>query len=170
MTILIAESIRRKRLITPFMEEKQIYHHPGYEPLFRKGSDPFTLSYGASYAGYDIRMSLSDQDDWLTTLKILPQQFKLVHSIEKFHMTNDVLGKVADKSTLARKGLAVQNTIIEPGWCGYLTLELTNHGDEVIELYHSMPIAQVIFFNLEKEVDGYDGKYQNQENMPVEAR
>lgn len=24
--------------------------------------------------------------------------------------------------------------------------------------------------NLEKEVDGYDGKYQNQENMPVEAR
>lgn len=174
MTILVSESIEHKGLITPFLDEKHTFNHPGYGPVFKEGSDPFTLSYGASYAGYDIRMSLHEnigESEWgLEAVRLMPQQFRLVHSIEHFNMTDDVLGKVADKSTLARKGLAVQNTIIEPGWKGYLTLEITNHGDEVIELYHDMPIAQIIFFNLEKSVDGYKGKYQNQENRPVGAR
>ena len=45
-------------------------------------------------------------------------------------MPSDVLGQVCDKSTWARRGVAVQNTIIEPGWRGYLTVELTNHSGE----------------------------------------
>jgi dCTP deaminase len=39
------------------------------------------------------------------------------------------MGIVHDKSTWARRGLVVQNTVIEPGWHGYqTTIELTNHG------------------------------------------
>ena len=34
------------------------------------------------------------------------------------------MGIVHDKSTWARRGLVVQNTVIEPGWHGYLTIEV----------------------------------------------
>ena len=96
--------------------------------------------------------------------------FTLASTLEHFAMPNDVLGHGADKSTWARRGLAAQNTIIEPGWRGFLTLELTNHGAEVISIKAGTPIAQIIFHRLEASAERpYAGKYQDQENCPVEA-
>lgn len=63
---------------------------------------------------------------------------------------------------MARIGLAVQNTVLEPGWSGYLTLELTNHGNQAIMLRDKMPIAQVIFHQGKKPKNLYEGRYQNQ--------
>lgn len=86
-------------------------------------------------------------------------------------MPIDLLGRVADKSTLARRGLAVQNTIIEPGWRGYLTLELSNHGRDAIEIVAGMPIAQIIFDVLDEPAERpYAGKYQDQRAGAVPAR
>jgi len=86
-------------------------------------------------------------------------------------MPLDLLGRVTDKSTWARRFLTVQNTIIEPGWCGYLTLELTNHSDVDIHIMRGMPIAQIIFDVLDEPTEKpYMGKYQNQQSGPVAAR
>ena len=41
-------------------------------------------------------------------------------SIEFFNMPKYLVGIVHDKSSLARQGLSVFNTVIEPGWKGYL--------------------------------------------------
>lgn len=145
--ILSAQSIRgRSGMIDPFVERA----------LFG------TLSYGLSPAGYDIRIA--------ETLTLYGHGFALASSIEQFDMPYDVLARVADKSTWARRGLCVQNTIIEPGWRGYLTLELTNHTEQPIELSVGMPIAQVIFELLdEPTAQPYpeDGKYQDQQQGPV---
>ena len=76
---------------------------------------------------------------------------------------DDVLGTVHDKSTWARQGLAAQTTVIEPGWRGYLTLELTNHGYSDIILKDGMPIAQIIFWKMSEPTEiAYRGKYQDQ--------
>lgn len=86
-------------------------------------------------------------------------------------MPNDVLAKVSDKSTWARRGIAVQNTVIEPGWRGFLTLEITNHGKQIIDIAAGMPIAQIIFHRLEAPAENpYSGKYQNQAAGPQPAR
>ena len=82
-------------------------------------------------------------------------------------MPPDVLGIVHDKSTWARLGLACQNTVIEPGWHGWLTLELTNHGTEALTIERGMPIAQVIFHFVDDDTVGYEGKYQDQRRGPV---
>jgi dCTP deaminase len=127
-------------------------------------------SYGLSHAGYDIRIKQS--------IFLFPQRdrsmllsFSLASSIERFQMPNDVLGIVHDKSSWARVGIAVQNTVIEPGWCGHLTLEITNHGPEAVELVEGDPIAQVIFHRLEAPAEKtYTGKYQNQPDMPIPAK
>ena len=103
------------------------------------------MTYGVGPAGYDVRI---DQD-----VVIPPGGFTLASTVERFTMPNDLLGIVHDKSTWARLGLALQNTVIEPGWCGFLTLELTNHSSEMLRLYRGMPIAQVVFHMTDEPVD-----------------
>ena len=152
----------------------------------------FGMTYGLGPAGYDVRIEFglndkgshypkdpngyveSDDDIYIPEYipyKTLKQgQFSLASTMEKFHMPKDVVGIVHDKSTWARRGIAVQNTVIEPGWNGYLTLEITNHGHENITIMRGMPIAQIIFHKTDEPTFGYDGKYQNQERGPQEAR
>lgn len=120
------------------------------------------VSWGLSEAGYDIRTKQN------LTLYYF-DKFRLASSLEEFDMPNDLVGIVHDKSTWARQGLSVFNTVIEPGWKGFLTLELVYHGNGSVTIPAGAGIAQVIFHQL-TDKKGYDGKYQNQENMPVEAR
>lgn len=147
MSILSAQSIRRIQPVEPFSE--------------RTVQDGMT--YGLSAAGYDVRI---DQD-----VRLLPGKFCLASTIERFTMPNNVIAFVHDKSSLARRGLAVQNTVIEPGWCGYLTLELTNHSDTPIHIMRGAPISQIVFHWLDEPTQQpYDGKYQNQERGAQPAR
>lgn len=84
-------------------------------------------------------------------------------------MPCDLMGIVHDKSTWARRGLSVFNTVIEPGWHGFLTLELVYHGEGELIIPAGAGIAQVVFHMLE-EPRAYTGKYQNQPDKPVPAR
>jgi len=145
--ILPAQHIPRD-IVTPF---------PGRRVCRRTGA-----SYGLSACGYDIRIK---QDLWLW-----PIGYRLASSVERFQMPADVCGFVCDKSTLARRGIAVQNTFVEPGWEGWLTLELTNHGLLPVRIHAGQPIAQVVFARLEAAtVAPYRGKYQDQPDRPVAA-
>jgi len=152
MTVLSAQSILERRdMISPMLDTSY--------------KDAIGNSHGLSACGYDISIAEKVKVDHR-----LP--FVLTSSLEKFRMPDDVVGIVHDKSTWARRGLAVQNTVIEPGWCGYLTLELSynkTHGQ--IYIPEGCAIAQVIFHLLDKPTDyPYSGKYQNQEAGPQEAR
>ena len=119
-------------------------------------------SYGLAEAGYDIRIKQS------VTLHPL-KRFALASTVEYFQMPNDHVAIVHDKSTWARRKLSVFNTVIEPGWKGWLTLELVYHGWKPLHITAGSGIAQCIFHEI-KTPATYEGKYQNQENHPVAAR
>lgn len=160
MAILSAQSITEAcavaGLVTPccVRTEVEVPDRPG---------QTLRLTYGLSSCGYDIRLDAG--------VTISPRQFVLASSLEHFAMPEDLMGVVHDKSTWARRGLAVQNTVIEPGWHGYLTLELTNHGAEQIIIGDGWPIAQVVFHELDRATNQpYSGKYQFQERGPQGAR
>ena len=119
------------------------------------------VSHGLSEAGYDIRIA---QTMWLHPLR----KFRLASSIEYFRMPDDLVGVVHDKSTWARRKLSVFNTVIEPGWCGWLTLELVYHGWTPLKLEKGMGIAQVLFSEIESP-STYMGKYQYASDKPQEA-
>ena len=144
--ILSAQSIRRRGIISPF-NERTIAHG---------------LSFGLSSCGYDVRIK-----EPVTFRGAF--QFSLASTIEHFNMPTDVVGRVHDKSTWARRGLAIQNTIIEPGWRGYLTLELSNNDrDNTLRIEAGAPIAQIIFELLDYETEApYSGKYMDQPSCPV---
>lgn len=136
-------------------------------------STAFGMTHGLGPAGYDVTLDWGQQSNGepINFVWLDPNQFKLAATIERFRLPYNVLGVVHDKSTWARRGLCVQNTVLEPGWQGYLTLELTNHGREGLQLWRGMPIAQVVFHYLDQPTDRpYLGKYQNQEAGPQKAR
>lgn len=119
-------------------------------------------TYGLSSCGYDVRLA---QGVWLW-----PFWGRLASIIEKIQMPNDLCAEVKDKSTNARMFILVQNTIIEPGWSGYLTVELTRMLPWPIRLKKGTPIAQIIFKKLDyPTINPYKGKYQHQENQPQKA-
>lgn len=122
----------------------------------------YGMSYGVSVAGYDIRCSQS--------ILLQPGEFKLASSVEEFNMPLDLIGIVHDKSTWARCGLALQNTVIEPGWKGFLTLELSNHSQKTLHVPYGAPIAQILFHAVDRVTDGYSGKYQDQADGPQPAK
>jgi dCTP deaminase len=94
----------------------------------------------------------------------------LASTIEHFDMPNDVMAIVHDKSTWARRGVAVQNTVIEPGWRGWLTLEITMHAWRLLRIRSGTPIAQIVFHRLEAPTErSYQGKYQDQRRGPQPA-
>jgi dCTP deaminase len=95
-------------------------------------------------------------------------RFTIASAIEEFQMPHDLVGVVHDKSTWARRGLSVFNTVIEPGWKGFLTLELIYHGNEPLHIKAGSGIAQILFSRVENPA-AYDGKYQNQADRPVAA-
>ena len=121
------------------------------------------LSYGLTDCGYDIRIA---QDVTL----FLGRRFVLASAIEEFDMPDNLMGRVLNKSTWARLGLdASSTTNIEPGWKGFLTLELTYSGIMPLRIKAGMGIAQVIFEQLSVPAQ-YSGKYQNQKNKPTQAK
>lgn len=161
--ILPAQTIRK--LCTPEQKGKKITK-PMVHP-FSERTPSGGLTFGLSAAGYDVRIAES------VDLYAVDggMGFQLASTIEQFCMPNDVLAVVHDKSTWARRGLAVQNTVIEPGWSGYLTLELSNHSNRLIQIPKGAPIAQVVFMRLEAPTEQpYEGRYQNQEAGPQAAR
>lgn len=125
------------------------------------------VSYGLGEAGYDIRIK---QEICFVHLHMKPmKRFQLASAMEEFVMPRNLTGIVHDKSTWARRGLSVFNTVIEPGWKGFLTLELVYHGEEDLIIPAGAGIAQVIFHETSCSAE-YEGKYQNQEDEPVPAR
>jgi dCTP deaminase len=130
------------------------------------------VSWGLSEAGYDIRIKQDIEfaagGIWIDGMWMGDGNFTLASAIEEFQMPNNLVGIVHDKSTWARQGLSVFNTVIEPGWCGFLTLELVYHGREQLHIPAGAGIAQVIFHETIERAS-YDGKYQNQPDRPVEG-
>lgn len=147
---------------------------------------PGGTSYGLSSFGYDVRVG----NEWVTYRRnndvpldpanilesdtcrvvsdefILRQgQFVLAHTIETLDLPRDCLGLVKDKSSLARCGMHVQNTVLEPGWRGQVTLEIFNNSPRPVLIRAGQGIAQVIFERGAPCMVSYadrKGKYQGQ--------
>lgn len=142
--LLSAQTIRRRIAIVPFHEQS---------------NGILGLSYGLGPAGYDVRLQ--------EKLVLEAHGWALGSVIEHVELPIDVAGSVHDKSTWARVGIAVQNTTIEPGWHGWLTLEIANHSPVQVILPAGVPIAKLRFQLLDMPSEQpYRGRYMAQLQGP----
>ncbi len=97
-----------------------------------------------------------------------PGEFVLGSTAERVGIPNDLVARLEGKSSLGRLGLLIHSTAgyVDPGWDGYLTLELSNVANLPITLYPGMKIGQISFIKLTTPTDvpyGSAGnKYQGQ--------
>lgn len=161
-----------------------------YEPaLVSEVLGERVVSFGPSSAGYDVRAA----DEWMlfdrdpspldplawdaassrkvtaSSITLDPGGFALARTVERFRVPRNVLVVCLGKSTYARCGLIVNVTPLEPGWEGYVTLELSNTGHRPVIVRANQGIAQMIFHHTAAPVrTSYadrKGKYQHQEGI-----
>jgi dCTP deaminase len=150
------------------------------------------ISYGLSSYGYDYRISdeffIPNPDykgvidpknispELFTTIKqktveIAPNSYLLAKSYEYFRIPRDILIISFGKSTLARAGVIVNVTPLEPEWEGYLTISIGNLSPYPVKLYPFEGIGQLVFLRAENlcktSYKDKKGKYQAQKKITV---
>lgn len=98
-----------------------------------------------------------------------PRDFVLGTTIERVEIPDDLIAHVEGRSSLGRLAIVVHATagIIDPGYEGQVTLELSNLGSAPVALKHGMRISQLTFTELKNPAErpyGADrgSKYQGQ--------
>jgi dCTP deaminase len=177
----IREMALKQGMIEPFVD-RQVRFDEGEK----------VISFGLSSYGYDLRVSnefkiftnvhnsLIDPKNFsetafvhieADTCIIPPNSFALARSVEYFRIPKDVLTLCVGKSTYARCGIIVNVTPFEPGWEGYVTLEISNTTPLPAKIYANEGLAQVLFYRWAEscEVSYADrqGKYMGQTKITL---
>ena len=100
-----------------------------------------------------------------------PGEFVLGSTFERITLSDDIVARLEGKSSLGRIGLLIHSTagFVDPGFDGYLTLELANVANLPIAIYPQMLIGQISFYQMSSPADhpyGSDeigSKYQGQQ-------
>jgi dCTP deaminase len=75
-----------------------------------------------------------------------PGEFVIARSLEYLSLSDDLSAEAVGRSSLGRLGLVIATaTMVQPGFKGTITLELTNVGNAPLVLEVGIPIAQVVF-------------------------
>lgn len=105
---------------------------------------------------------------------MMPGEFILGSTSEFFNVPDDVGGEVKVKSTYARNGLIMAPTVLEPGWCGHLTLEIYNPLPHMAKIYIHEGISQICFDKTTSipsvTYKSRGGKYLNQSRYPTVSK
>jgi dCTP deaminase len=167
----------------------------------RKNSWVRSISYGLSSYGYDLRLSPKEfkifrhipgtvinpkhfNSGNLESVKlhsdedgeyfILPaHSYGLGVTLERVAMPANVTGLLLNKSTYVRCGVLLPATVIEAGWKGHITLEISNSSNADVRIFALEGIAQLLFFEGDDCATNYDerdGKYMDQPELIVTAK
>lgn len=86
------------------------------------------------------------------TIVLYPGQTVLATSLEYIKLPDNLLLTLYMRSSYSRLGLTI-STIAQPGYCGCLSMELTNNNHSPINLTVGARIMQGIFTTVDKEVN-----------------
>ena len=133
----------------------------------------FRVFANSRYPYIDVRAEMPELTD-LVEVKdddpfiLHPGEFVLGSTLERVALPDHLVARLEGKSSLGRLGLLIHSTAgyVDPGWDGYLTLELSNVANLPITLYPGMKIGQISFFRLTSPAETPYGaagnKYQGQ--------
>src|SRR4051795_8299747 len=133
----------------------------------------FRVFHNARYPYIDVKqpqealtelVEIDDEEPFI----LHPGEFVLGSTLERVALPDDLVARLEGKSSLGRLGLLIHSTAgyVDPGWDGFLTLELSNVANLPITLYPGMKIGQISFFKLTSPAETPYGsagnKYQGQ--------
>jgi dCTP deaminase len=128
----------------------------------------FRVFRNSRYPYIDVRREMGDLTELVEVKEGEP--FVLGSTLERVRLPDDLVARLEGKSSLGRLGLLIHSTAgyVDPGWNGFLTLELSNVANLPITIYPGMKIGQISFFRLSTAAERPYGsgsvksKYQGQ--------
>jgi dCTP deaminase len=115
----------------------------------------FRVFHNARYPYIDVRKPMEDLTEVVQVKDgeafiLHPGEFVLGATKERIRLPEDLVARLEGKSSLGRLGLLIHSTAgyVDPGWDGFLTLELSNVANLPITIYPGMKIGQISFFRL----------------------
>lgn len=118
------------RLGTRFMVDIRT-RDPVIDP--KAGSRPVETFFDTTYRNFGSRFIL------------YPGQLVLVATFEYVRIPPDLFGFLVTRSSWNRLGVAMAS-VVQPGYTGTLTMELTNRSSSAVALYPGLRIAQLCLF------------------------
>jgi len=130
----------------------------------------FRVFHNARYPYIDVRQPMDDLTELVEISDdepfiLHPGEFVLGSTLERVMLPDDLVARLEGKSSLGRLGLLIHSTAgyVDPGWDGFLTLELSNVANLPITLYPGMKIGQISFFKLTSPAETPYGKPGNKD-------
>jgi dCTP deaminase len=81
--------------------------------------------------------------------EILPEEFVIISTLEKISFkSGDVMATLLARSSVVRRGLAIESGSIDSRYEGFLMLPVKNNTNQVIRIYPGERICQLIFSQL----------------------
>ena len=115
----------------------------------------FRVFANSRYPYIDVRKEMPDLTELVESTGdepfiLHPGEFVLGSTLERVRIPDDLVARLEGKSSLGRLGLLIHSTAgyVDPGWDGYLTLELSNVANLPITIYPGMKIGQISFIRL----------------------
>jgi deoxycytidine triphosphate deaminase len=114
-------------------------------------------------AGVDLRIDRA--------IQLRPGKQVLVATIERVELSEDLVGILHIRSSLAREGLVASLALVDPGFRGQLTVSLHNAGDRPVSLRKGERFIQLTLLRLgTPAIQSYNGKYQNSRGIVTSRR
>lgn len=105
------------------------------------------------------------------TLLLKPGQQTLVATVERVELSEQFLGILHIRSSLAREGIVASLALVDPGFRGQLTVSLHNAGDRPVSLRKGERFIQLSLLRLGMPAThAYIGKYQNSRGVVKSRR
>ncbi|BBI34944.1 dCTP deaminase [Cohnella abietis] len=83
---------------------------------------------------------------------LYPHQLVLASSFEYIKLPKNIMGLLFSRSSLNRLGIKIAS-VIQPGFAGSLTVELTNPGENGIRLQTGMRMIQLLLYEIQSNED-----------------
>jgi len=117
----------------------------------------------------DDQSELMEESKNVSEIIVGPDEFVLGSTIECITLPDDIQGQVTGRSSYGRFGLTVHSTagLIDPGWHGDITLEISNDTSKPIRIEPGRRICQLDLLWLDESAEEpynarNDSKYQGQ--------
>ncbi len=91
---------------------------------------------------------------------VAPGQYYLVQTVEEVNTPLDLMPLVHTRTSLFRAGILLLNSKTDPGYCGKLTMGLTNLSPFPVKLQMGARICNIIFHKIKGKTVSYRGQHQ----------
>ena len=147
----ILESLAQGRIVIEPLDESAVQpssvdvHVDRYFRVFRNDTTPFI---DPKEPQEDLTELVEVEEGRAFILH--PGEFALGSTRERVTLPDDLVARLEGKSSLGRLGLLIHSTagVVDAGWDGHLTLELSNVATLPIAIYPGMRIGQLSFLTM----------------------